>query len=895
MERFFFVTHPLEIPDFPGRWPFFARYTEIGSEGERVFQEGFVNLDSVGPGLLNTNMDPCVFSEPLPWFLAHCRIDSIKKRHNRVLLLSGKQGGLLSQEVACGDVIFFGGFLGKNIGAEECLLCNISCSSLFLWIDTIFIVKDKLEMPLKEVNPGVFEHTIGTEEGFALFREAAKKKGISTENELSAFKETPAWRFNLSDCEHNHRYVDYSPYYILISEPGKSFIPIRKSHHFGCPLLKKRKGLFFIGLEELEFKMPSLLSAFLNDNGVRVAQLDPFEGETFLDICIRKADKKINHLDRLFFFKPGRIDPYRIRLSEVLRSLGYSQREVASWGELQFVTLNKIARGEVPPTVQTLARISSCIGCEIKTLIEETDGPSRSLFHQIASCPNILKAKRAPGSKNPCAKIDSLKGEKSLEDITAPVPWYGSLRGASMVFVGMWPDQVGKKDMPTFSKAWFPGKVESFFKWGGAENSNVILDKTVTWALTSAQLFLTPQNNQLSNVSVTYLCHCSGNADGASDAFRACLDRFGRDLVKHAKKLLITSPDGTGKIMDLIGENALFEGNGAKLLMLPSKNDVPVLEVPDLTSPDIYTSILAASKQCPRIALLPASNDLESLPEAWIDALKYYVSGRGMEKWAPFALDPDNRRLWCQALFNKIVLCPEIRRYLEGDRINPCEELFFSYYAGNLDDIYIPLPWAGDIGKAKVLFVGFKPPFKKEGHPHYGDSYSLSDVNANFQTLPYSRNAPFSQIRTLLAQYLEVSPNLLNSYMGEALFAYTPVIHCMNRLKEGSFPVGILETCCQRYLQAKLMLSGANIIFVLGKKACVYVMKSLCISYPLNRTMIYEYSSFKKLFVFLPSVKKGINSLLPEERDVFYRCLNPVRDIVRKSILKKATQPKRKL
>ena len=901
MARYFFFRHPLEREDRPGRWPFLSSYrAETGGKG-LVSREGFLNIDSKAPGVLNSNMDPCVFSDPLPWFLAHCRVDSIRKEHNRVLLASGGQGGLLSQEAVAGDVIFFGGCLCHN--SEECRACKSPCKRGYLWIDTVFTVLGKVELPTSKGKDELFEHAIHTQEGYSRFR-ADMSEGFEIElpGTLSEFKNTRAWRFNLKDCLGPHMYVDYQPYYMLLARPEGSFIPLSGQERATCPLLTKRISLFHLDIETSGLGEVGCLLQDTAVRGLGVAELTASQGQGLMDKVLEASSARVKQIERLFRFAPSDLPSYGIRLADVITRLGYTQREVASWGEIQFASLNKIAKGKIPPTIRTLSRIAKILGVQIRDLVDEAEGSGRSFFHEIAKCSNVVKAKRAPASKNPCKRIHVLGSDCRLEDTPTPVPWHGSIMGARAVFIGKEPGRTWYNPrVPRFSEKWFPGKVEDFYQSDFARAKRIILDETVEWALIQGQrLFSGGDARPLSDIAVTYLCHCHGDIQGHPHYLAACMKRYGKRLLDLSAGLCVVAPECQKEVRALLRGrcHAEVEEDGNRLFFYPSRNEEPLLEMEGKESGTRFVEILSATRFRPRIVLYPKERDLVSMSSRWLDALGCYLSETGVRQLLPFILQDDYREKWARALFHKTTRCPEIRRFVRGQRENPCRELFFSYEAGGLEEIYAPLPWIGDIVRAKVLFVGLKAPLIKGEEPPCLDGISYPVLKGYVQRLIGLNKAPISMMKGMLAGLLKMNRTALDLLGQEDLqgvMAFAPVVNCRNRIKEGPFPVVVLRTCSSRYLEWKLAVSGANLVLIVGPKACSAVMDLCSINRDVGTGFVHVMPTLHKVMVFLPNMKSGIKGLAEEDEESIRPYIQQVRQYVHGLISNRLRGMKRSL
>jgi hypothetical protein len=121
--RVFFVRHGLSCHgQIPGRYPFDVTGLTLRREsaGRRRLTQfiGQVYVDGYGPNTRGPNIDPHVFSDALPWFHSFCLMDKgIERQH----VIPG--GGVLSEVVSPGDLVFYGQPISTHILAIDTVLC----------------------------------------------------------------------------------------------------------------------------------------------------------------------------------------------------------------------------------------------------------------------------------------------------------------------------------------------------------------------------------------------------------------------------------------------------------------------------------------------------------------------------------------------------------------------------------------------------------------------------------------------------------------------------------------------------------------------------------------------------------------------------------------------------
>ena len=938
---FYLFLHPLERPGLPGRWPFYSCFTFAGQENE--LHQDFLCLDGRGPGILNSNMDPCILSDPFPWFLSFCRIDAQSKDHNKVVSPDGKSDRLLNQAVEHGDIILFGGILDKkNFECKSCDKKEVCPAHInYLWIDTVFKVSGTLELPVEERgNACIF--TLNSVSGYKSFREDASRVGIELPESFEQFEQTNAWRYNLSDTLKNHSSTDYSPYYMILSDPENSFMPFCKGQRkeIFCPLFRIRQGLY---VTEIGKEWDVVLNIFdeKSEKSPGVLKLPQEIGESVLK-QITNTCSRINRVSSIFSYNKKQVDVplYKMDILGVLKALGYSQKQVSSWKEIQFVTLNKVSRNQGHPSLKFLSRLAQVIGCQMKDLFHEDEGSARKLLHEIASCTDFKKTFFFPQNPHPCNNAllharkknteaatshDSGLKEIPLDKTFRPEPWTGRPGLARLTVIIGQPMELSQGHYPTFSKQWYPGRTESFF----ANRLVRLAQKAeIHWRLGAtlkmAQLFLNPDRASLcTDIAIVPICHCHIDSYEARQSRDHCIDRFFVKTIDISSGIVVMEKnlDEFDTVRAYLAKNGadLQEFDWGSLFMLPTKDDTPCLT--NINIATLETSKQDADKACkiwnciasslskPKLVFL-AKKRFESIkiqPEL-VQALQLYSSGsKSPLDFKLFGLLKD-RELIARALFFKIINCPHIKAWVDGSRANPCNDIFLSYGGTSPKNIFLPIPWAGDILNAPILCVGFKAPLKKRNYYTYEDNASVEKIQSYFRSaIGQEREAPYINIFRILS---EISPPVHTTSKEkqsekqskvEGLVAYLPLVHCRSRLKEGAFPIGISRLCMERYFSIAIALSGAKVIFIQGKNASKEVCKLLDIEGNIETGFVYEIPELEKIMVFLPSAKGGFYKLSNEDLEKLEKALDQINSLISDvnlsikhiSLLRKVTKKRR--
>ncbi len=197
--------------------------------------------------------------------------------------------------------------------------------------------------------------------------------------------------------------------------------------------------------------------------------------------------------------------------------------------------------------------------------------------------------------------------------------------------------------------------------------------------------------------------------------------------------------------------------------------------------------------------------------------------------------------------------CPEVHNAF-GNKQHPCHEIvnwqktklpsLISVESLFDSDAHRPEAWAGNLGQAKILFLGSNPSFNEnEAFPNYSDEWK-NDKLSNFaarrfeasSSRPYgasdgpttkekdrvylksaklhqSKVTHWNELRGNAAAILgipksEVSPN--------KDYVMTELVHCKSESEIGVTKA--LKTCSDKYLNKIFSVSKAKLIFILGSK-----------------------------------------------------------------------------
>lgn len=194
-----------------------------------------------------------------------------------------------------------------------------------------------------------------------------------------------------------------------------------------------------------------------------------------------------------------------------------------------------------------------------------------------------------------------------------------------------------------------------------------------------------------------------------------------------------------------------------------------------------------------------------------------------------------------QKLLLEIARCPYAQSILKKaerkeDCFCGCQEVVLSQRTlckFDFDNWQVPEPWAGDLEKASILFIGSNPSFNPEE--------KFPSLNSSDEEIYDFFNNRFSKkytcdLRPLLREgagagtgpvrYWSVLHNLAarllnndNLPYGEG-YAFTEIVHCKSKGQRGVAAAS--EICVKQYLERVLQLSSAQIIIFVGTIARKY-------------------------------------------------------------------------
>ena len=272
--RSFFFRHSLNRPPHRGlgRYAFDVTGSCLQRAAGNVYHpapfNGRIYADGQADNQPGSNVDPNVFSDLLPWFLAFCRIS---RRTARECVSGGTQ--ILSERVQPGDIVFFGGRLSRNL----------------IFIDTILRISQTVILP--QVG-GCF--SLQAHAGQVL-------QGLGLTCTWSEFSNSRSYSLNLIDAEAGrvHNETEVNPHRMIlgtrraIERPqrqetllkcfldgeGFNFIPLANAQASKNKGVRARPGLFTTSFVNA--------CSILSDN---VSELDAAHAEALLSLVFQQAD-----------------------------------------------------------------------------------------------------------------------------------------------------------------------------------------------------------------------------------------------------------------------------------------------------------------------------------------------------------------------------------------------------------------------------------------------------------------------------------------------------------------------------------------------------------------------------------------------------------------------------
>lgn len=191
----FLVPHPLAptATGIPCRCSLASVASVLNPDGTVTVEELSIMADAMEANYVGANMDPCIFSDPLPWCWSYCRLTS-RGKAARNLMLDASEGRhtptqrLLRHEICPGDIVFFGN-IARRRGEFRCL-----------WIDTVFVVETRDKWQIA-----------GTKRNDVWSLVCPPRRERMTDA-------SDAWRFHFSDHLASHvRFIGDPPYYTFFA------------------------------------------------------------------------------------------------------------------------------------------------------------------------------------------------------------------------------------------------------------------------------------------------------------------------------------------------------------------------------------------------------------------------------------------------------------------------------------------------------------------------------------------------------------------------------------------------------------------------------------------------------------------------------------------------------
>lgn len=267
----FFVRHPLEPQEssIPGRVPYQVSAMSLVREVDTYKREQFdgtIFADGFGENRPGPNVDPNVFSELIPWFHAFCQISSQSAPYH-----IAECGAGLSECVAQGDLVFYGGAISTNM----------------LFVDTVLCVERTVLLPQRD---GRFQ-----------VKERVQELLTKLELDMSpqSFLDSRTYRLNLRDAEADGRHskTELDPHRILI---GRRLAAHDLPHADSATLLE----LFCTGLGfnfiPVCFAAPSKNKSVRVRPGLFVSRFPDANRMLHRKLCVMTVDQTTSLLRSIF-------------------------------------------------------------------------------------------------------------------------------------------------------------------------------------------------------------------------------------------------------------------------------------------------------------------------------------------------------------------------------------------------------------------------------------------------------------------------------------------------------------------------------------------------------------------------------------------------------------------
>jgi len=190
-----------------------------------------------------------------------------------------------------------------------------------------------------------------------------------------------------------------------------------------------------------------------------------------------------------------------------------------------------------------------------------------------------------------------------------------------------------------------------------------------------------------------------------------------------------------------------------------------------------------------------------------------------------------------RALVRDIARCEELEAVLEG-KASPCRKVVSWQGLSRRTRWYVPEPWAGHIGAARILFVSSNPsggereePFDRSRHMSRRDSdedlFAAADGAFDDLRFPGVADGKFNRSRDgdradRAVPFWRWTQAIARELLGRepepgADYALTEVVHCGSPDETGVAEA--LPVCTRRYLRRVVAASPAGVVVVVGATA----------------------------------------------------------------------------
>lgn len=181
-------------------------------------------------------------------------------------------------------------------------------------------------------------------------------------------------------------------------------------------------------------------------------------------------------------------------------------------------------------------------------------------------------------------------------------------------------------------------------------------------------------------------------------------------------------------------------------------------------------------------------------------------------------------------VFRSISRCPNVQKCLDGAQTHPCYDIVTSQRVTSYDRFQLPVPWVGEIGSARLLFLSSNPSISEDDAHARGSTGEVTVWESLHLAFgggqrPYIING----IRTtktdgspghLVRYWCSIrarARELIPAAVPGRDYAITEIVHCKSQGERGVNDAA--AECVRLHFENTMSASKAKVVIALGKFA----------------------------------------------------------------------------